>query len=51
MPTQIYEGDILFIEWSAVAEKTRATDGVDTFVFEGDAIRVQTVRYTLENTN
>jgi ketosteroid isomerase-like protein len=51
VPTQIYEGDILFIEWSAVSEKTRATDGVDTFVFEGDAIRVQTVRYTLENTN
>jgi hypothetical protein len=51
VPTQIYEGDILFIEWSAVSEKTRATDGVDTFVFEGDGIRVQTVRYTLEETN
>lgn len=51
VPTQIYEGDILFIEWSAVSEKTRAMDGVDTFVFEGDAIRVQTVRYTVENTN
>jgi hypothetical protein len=24
---------------------------VDTFVFSGDAIRVQTVRYTLEKTN
>ena len=29
---------------------TRATDGIDTFVFEGDHIKVQTVRYTLENT-
>jgi ketosteroid isomerase-like protein len=51
VPTQIYEGDILFIEWSAVSEKTRSTDGIDTFVFEGDGIRVQTVRYTLEKTN
>jgi ketosteroid isomerase-like protein len=51
VPTQIYEGDILFIEWSAVSEKTRATDGIDTFVFEGDDIRVQTGRYTLQNRN
>ncbi len=51
VPTQIYEGDILFIEWSAVAKSNRVTDGVDTFVFTGDAIRVQTVRYTLEKTN
>ena len=51
VPTQIFEGDILFIEWSAVSEKTRVTDGIDTFVFDGDGIRVQTVRYTLEKTN
>ena len=51
VPTQIFEGDILFIEWSAVSEKTRVTDGIDTFVFEGDDIRVQTVRYTLQNGN
>src|SRR5436190_1667142 len=48
VPTQIYEEDILFIEWSAVSEKTRADDGVDTFVFGDDAIRVQTVRYTVQ---
>lgn len=48
VPTQIYEGDILFIEWSAVAKSNRVIDGVDTFVFSGDAIGVQTVRYTLE---
>jgi hypothetical protein len=34
-----------------VSEKTRVTDGIDTFVFEGDDIRVQTVRYTLQNGN
>jgi len=48
VPVQVYEGDVLYIEWSAVSEKTRVTDGVDTFVFARDAIRVQTVRRTLE---
>jgi hypothetical protein len=46
--TRIYEDDVLFIEWSAVSEKARVQDGIDTFVFRGDAIRVQTVRFTLE---
>ncbi|SFL33502.1 nuclear transport factor 2 family protein [Geodermatophilus ruber] len=50
VPTQVFEGDVLFIEWTAVAEKARA-EGVDTFVFGDDAIRVQTVRYTLERTS
>ena len=48
VPTQVFEGDVLFITWSAVSEKAQATDGVDTFVFGGDSIRVQTVWYTLE---
>jgi ketosteroid isomerase-like protein len=49
VPTQIFEGDVLFIEWSAVSENTRADDGIDTFVFRDDGmIRVQTVRYTLQ---
>jgi ketosteroid isomerase-like protein len=50
VPTQIFEGDVLFIEWHAVSASTRAMDGIDTFVFAGDGIRVQTVRYTLERT-
>jgi ketosteroid isomerase-like protein len=50
VPTQIFEGDVLFIEWSAVSERTKAMDGIDTFVFRGDQIVVQTVRYTLEST-
>lgn len=50
VPTQVFEGDILFIEWSAVSERSKALDGIDTFVFAGDGIRVQTVRYTLQNT-
>ena len=50
VPTQIFEGDVLFIEWSAVSEARQALDGIDTFVFDGDNIRVQTVRYTLDKT-
>src|SRR3712207_1332713 len=49
VPTQVFEGDVLLIEWTAVAEKGRA-EGVDTFVFADDAIRVQTVRLSLERT-
>jgi ketosteroid isomerase-like protein len=48
VPTQIFEGDVLFIEWTADAEKTRVEDGIDTFVFRDDLIRVQTVRYSLQ---
>jgi ketosteroid isomerase-like protein len=50
VPTQIFEGDVLFIEWTATSAAARATDGIDTFVFSADGIRVQTVRYTLEQT-
>jgi ketosteroid isomerase-like protein len=50
VPTQFLEGDVLFITWSAVSSGTQALDGVDTFVFTDDGIRVQTVRYTLERT-
>jgi len=49
VPTQIFEGDVLFIEWSAHAESTFVEDGIDTFVFRDGEIVVQTVRYTLQN--
>ncbi len=49
IPTRHHVGDLLFIEWTAVAEKARA-EGVDTFMFEGDSIRAQTVRLPLEHT-
>jgi ketosteroid isomerase-like protein len=47
VPTQIFEGDVLFIEWNAKAASSRADDGIDTFVFRNGQIAVQTVRYTL----
>ena len=49
LKTQIYEGDILFLEWAADAAATFVEDGIDTFVFRDGLIRVQTVRYTLQH--
>ena len=51
LKTQIYQDDVLFLEWSAVAAATRVDDGIDTFVFRDGLIRVQTVRYTLQHTD
>jgi hypothetical protein len=49
LPTQVFEDDILFLEWTAESEKTKIEDGIDTFVFRDGLIRVQTVRYTLQD--
>jgi hypothetical protein len=48
LKTQIYEDDVLLLEWAADAAATRVEDGIDTFVFRDGLIRVQTVRYTLQ---
>jgi hypothetical protein len=47
LPTQLYEDDILLLEWKATSNVARVEDGIDTFVFRDGLIRVQTVRYTL----
>ncbi len=47
LPTQIYEDDVLLLEWKAESDKAKADDGIDTFIFLDGLIRVQTVRYTL----
>jgi hypothetical protein len=49
LKTQIYEDDLLFLEWTADAAATRVDDGIDTFVFRDGLIRAQTVRYTLQH--
>ncbi len=48
--TAIFEGDVLFLEWAAVAAATKAEDGIDTFIFRDGQIRLQTVRYTVQHT-
>jgi ketosteroid isomerase-like protein len=50
LKTQIYEGDVLFLEWAATSAATRVEDGIDTFIFRDGLIRLQTVRYTLQHT-
>ncbi len=47
LKTQIYEDDVLFLEWAVDAGATKVDDGIDTFVFRDGTIRLQTVRYTL----
>jgi hypothetical protein len=46
LKSQIFEGDVLFLEWSADSAVNRVDDGVDTFVFHDGMIWAQTVRYT-----
>jgi len=48
LKTQLYESDILLLEWTADSAKSKIDDGIDTFVFKHGYIRVQTVRYTLQ---
>jgi predicted SnoaL-like aldol condensation-catalyzing enzyme len=46
--TTIYEDDILLLEWDAEGGDNLIQDGIDTFVFRDDLIRVQTVPLHLE---
>lgn len=48
VPTQVFEADVLFIEWTAETPTGRVRDGIDTFVFSDESVRIQTVRFTLE---
>jgi len=47
VPTQVFEDDVLLIEWKAESENAKVEDGIDTFVFRDGMIRVQTIRYTV----
>ena len=47
LPTELFEDDILFLEWKATSAESKVEDGIDTFVFRDGLIRVQTVRYTV----
>jgi hypothetical protein len=49
LKTQIYEGDLLFLEWTADSTAGQVDDGVDTFVFKDGMISAQTVRYSLQH--
>ncbi len=46
LKTQVFDGDVLLLEWAADSDLNRVDDGVDTFVFRDGMIWAQTVRYT-----
>ena len=46
LKNQVFDGDVLFLEWAADSAVNRVDDGVDTFVFRDGMIWAQTVRYT-----
>ena len=48
VPRLVFEGDVLYLEWTAEGPTVRVTDGTDTFVFSDDGIRVRTLHYTAE---
>ena len=48
LKTQIFDGDLLFLEWTADSVVHRVDDGIDTFVFRDGMILAQTFRYTAQ---
>jgi ketosteroid isomerase-like protein len=50
VPVRVYEDNVLYIEWWADLGDMRC-DGVDTFVFEGGLITIQTVKYDISKAN
>jgi hypothetical protein len=48
LKTELYENDVLLLEWTADSAKAKIDDGIDTFVFKEGFIQAQTVRYTLQ---
>ena len=43
-----FEGDVLYLEWTAECPSVRVTDGTDTLVFGPDSIRVHTLHYSTQ---
>ncbi|HEV7824040.1 MAG TPA: nuclear transport factor 2 family protein [Mycobacteriales bacterium] len=48
LKTTVFEGDALYVEWSAASGGKRVDDGVDTFVFADGLIRLQTAHLTVQ---
>lgn len=46
LKNQIFDSNLLFLEWAAESAVYRVDDGVDTFVFRDGMIQAQTLRYT-----
>ncbi|MBA3640869.1 MAG: nuclear transport factor 2 family protein [Acidobacteria bacterium] len=45
--TQLVEGDVAFLEWTARADGARVDDGADSYVIRDGRIMAQTIHYTV----
>ena len=46
--TQLVEGEIAFLEWTAEAAGARVRDGADSYLIRDGRIVAQTIHYTVE---
>jgi hypothetical protein len=44
----VFAEDALYLEWKATGGGRKVEDGIDTFIFQDGAIRVQSVVYTVQ---
>ncbi|MCO4095330.1 MAG: nuclear transport factor 2 family protein [Acidovorax sp.] len=47
LDAEVYQQNVLYIEWTARSSKNNVSDGVDTFVFKDGLIAIQTARCSL----
>ncbi|HZL81383.1 MAG TPA: nuclear transport factor 2 family protein [Demequina sp.] len=45
---QVFDDDVLYLEWKATGGGRKVEDGIDTFIFKDGMIRVQTVVYHVQ---
>lgn len=46
--TQLAEGEVAFLEWTALADGARVHDGADSYLIRRGKIVAQTIHYTVE---
>lgn len=49
--TRLVHGEVGFLEWTARADHARVEDGADSYLIRGGKIIVQTIHYTVEQTD
>ncbi len=47
--TQLVEGEVAFLEWTAEADGARVRDGADSYLIRDGQIIAQTIHYTVES--
>ena len=43
----VFADDVLYLEWKARSADRQVDDGIDTFIFDNNRIRVQTIKYSV----